>query len=93
MQQGDQPRHQMIILGSVEPTRDDWVAAGVGMRGEQQTIRFDGLNGFIVLYGGFMYRPWGQIHLATPDAVTIGFPSSLNDWKRNYRPPRHAVQG
>lgn len=57
MQQGDRLRYQMIILGSVEPARDDWVAAGVGMRDEQQMIRFDGLKGFIVLYGGVMYRP------------------------------------
>jgi hypothetical protein len=90
MQQGDRPRHQMIILGSVEPTRDEWIAAGVAQRlGEVQTIRIDMLNGFIILYGGFMYRPWGSIHFADADALTNGFPSSLNDWKRNYRPPRH----
>lgn len=89
MREGDRPRHQMIILGSVEPSREAWTAAGVAQRlGEMQTVRFNALNGFIVLYGGFMLRPWGSIHVATADAVGIGFPSSLNDWRRNYTPPR-----
>jgi hypothetical protein len=90
MQQGDRPRHQMIILDSVEPTKEEWIAAGIEQRlGELQTIRLAALNGFIVLYGGFMFRPWGSIHLATADALAIGFPSSLNNWRQNYRPPRH----
>src|ERR1700678_1041905 len=76
MQQGARPRHQMIILGSVEPTQEEWIAAGVEQRlGELQTIRLAALNGFIVLYGGFMFRPWGSIHLATAEALAIGFPS------------------
>jgi hypothetical protein len=78
----------MLILGNSEPTREEWIAAGVEQRGEMQVIRYLALNGFIVLYAGFMLRPWGRIHTTSQDALTLGFPASLNDWKRNYRPPR-----
>ncbi len=88
MEQGPRPRNQMLILGNTEPTRDEWIAAGVEQRGEAHVIRYATLNGFIVLYAGFMIRPWGRIHTASHDALTLGFPASLNDWKRNYRPPR-----
>ena len=81
------PRHQMIILGSVPPSHEEWVAAGVAHRGEIQTIRLAMLNGFIILYGGFMLRPWGSIHTTSQDALTLGFPGSLDSWRRNYRPP------
>ena len=85
MQQRARPRHQMIILGSVKPTQEEWIAAGVEQRlGELQTIRLAALNGFIVLYSGFTFRPWGSIHLATADALAIGFPSSLNNWRQSY---------
>ena len=88
MERGPRPRNQMLILGNTEPTQEEWVAAGVGQRGETQAIRYDMLNGFIVLYAGFMPRPWGRIHTVSLDALTIGFPASLDDWRRNYRPPR-----
>ncbi len=88
MQGGNRPRHQMIVLGSVEPTHQDWVDAGVAQRGEVQVIRLPALTGFIVLYGGFARRPWGEIHSTSPDALTIGFPASLESWRRNYHPPR-----
>jgi hypothetical protein len=88
MEQGPRPRNQMLILGNTDPTREEWIAAGVEQRGESQVVRFLALNGFIVLYAGFMLRPWGRIHTTTHDALTIGFPGSLNDWRRNYRPPR-----
>ena len=80
-------RHQMLVLGSKEPTKADWVAAGVDDRGLSQTVKFSMLQGFIVLYGGFPTRPWGQIHAATPDAIA-GFPASLATWKRNYLKPK-----
>jgi len=85
---GDRPRYQMIILGSVAPSHEEWVAAGVAQRGEIQAIRLGTLNGFIVLYGGFMLRPWGSIHTMSQDAQTIYFPGALDSWRRNYRPPR-----
>ncbi len=87
MEAGPQPRNQMLILGNTEPTREEWIAAGVEQRGEPQPIQFTMLIGFIVLYAGFMIRPWGRIHTASQDALTLGFPASLNDWRRNYRPP------
>jgi len=77
------PHHQMLILGNVEPSREEWAAAGVAGRGTQFTVTTSMLTGFIVLYGGFMLRPWGQIHLATPDALNIGFKGSLQSWIRN----------
>ena len=88
MQQGNRPRNQMLVLGNREPSREEWIAAGVEQRGEQHVIRFAELTGFIVLYGGFMLRPWGRIHTISPEALTVGFAASLNDWRRNYRPPR-----
>lgn len=83
-----QNRHQMLILGNTEPTQDEWVAAGVAGRGTSHAVRRGILDGFIVLYGGFMLRPWGQIHAADTDAETIGFPASLVSWKRNAPAPR-----
>lgn len=83
-----QGRHQMLILGNAEPTQKEWDAAGVGQRGASQPVRFASLAGLIVLYGGFMLRPWGQIHPTTPEALSTGFPASLQSWKRNYAPPR-----
>ena len=76
-------KHQMLILGSLEPTKEDWSAAGVAQRGNVQVIRIDDLAGWIVLYGGFIRRPWGELHEATADALTIGFPGSLQRWKAN----------
>jgi len=53
---------QMIILGSVPPTDEQWAAAGMANRGLVQTIRADDLRTFIITYGGFMVsRPWGKI--------------------------------
>jgi len=59
---------QMIILGSVPPTDDQWAAAGVANRGLVQTIRVDDLRTFIITYGGFMVsRPWGKISTLSTD--------------------------
>ncbi len=76
-------RHQMLILGSEPPTPKEWVSAGVQQRGAIQTIRISDLTGWIVLYGGFMLRPWGELHQADKDALTIGFPGSLQRWRAN----------
>lgn len=73
---------QAIMLGSVLPTKRDWDAAGVAQRGDQQTITITMLAGFIVLYDGFMYRPWGKIFVKDDDA-TRTFPHSLESWRRN----------
>lgn len=80
MQQG--PKAQMIVLGSAAPTQAEWDAAGVGGRGGQATITIDMLAGFIILYDGFMYRPWGGIYLDDADCQRT-FPGSLASWKRN----------
>ncbi|MBL8675333.1 MAG: hypothetical protein IPK81_11915 [Rhodospirillales bacterium] len=74
---------QMLILGSVPPTPGDWSAAGVAQRGMQATIQIADLTGFIVLYGGFMFRPWGKIYTVDDDA-TRTFPSSVVSWRREY---------
>ncbi len=79
----DQNRNQMIVLGNTEPSDEDWVAAGVRDRGPSKVITIDKLAGFIILYGGFMRRPWGKIFITDSDAETIGFPAALNSWRRN----------
>lgn len=77
-------RHQMLILGSLPPTQQDWVDAGVAHRGNVNAVRIGNLQGWIVLYGGFTrHRPWGQLFELSGDAVSIGFPGSLNSWRRN----------
>jgi hypothetical protein len=78
-----QDRHQMVILGSLPPTAEDWAAAGVRQRGNVQVIRISDLAGWIVLYGGFVRRPWGELHQVDSDALTIGFPGSLQRWRSN----------
>jgi hypothetical protein len=80
---------QMIILGNRPPTNDDWVAAGVAQRIGNVTVTDEMLSGFMILYGGFMYRPWGHIVVPNNDVRTIGFPGSLRQWKNNYMPPRN----
>ena len=57
----------MIILGSVPPTNEQWVAAGVANRGDVQTIRADDLRTFIITYGGMVLRPWGKISILSAD--------------------------
>jgi hypothetical protein len=76
MASGPAPRHQKLILGNRPPSTEDWAIAGVAQRDTVQTIRLPTLTGLIVLYAGFPSRPWGEIHEATPDAQTLGFPAS-----------------
>ncbi|MEZ5084541.1 MAG: hypothetical protein R2750_14020 [Bacteroidales bacterium] len=75
---------QSIILGNVKPTEAEWQAAGVGERtGEEKKITIDQLNGFIILYDGFMVsRPWGKIFPIDDECVNIGFPGSIKSWGR-----------
>lgn len=81
-------RHQMIILGNREPTREEWGHAGVAGRDMPCAVTIDIMTGFIVLYGGYMLqRPWGSIYPVSNDALTIGFPGALRSWERN-RPGR-----
>jgi hypothetical protein len=87
-EQFDKP--QMMILGSIPPTEKDWLAAGVAQRGTTTTIQITMLAGFIVLYGGFVYRPWGKIYQQDDDALNIGFPAALQTWKRQYKGFRSA---
>jgi hypothetical protein len=80
-------RNQMIILGSKPPSLEDWSAAGVGQRGNTQTITFSDLSGFIVIYGGFIRRPWGKIYVMDAQLLQ-SFPTQIDSWKRNYMPPK-----
>lgn len=78
-----QSRNQMIILGSVPPSMAEWQAAGVAQRGQVQTVTTTLMAGFIVLYGGFVLRPWGKIFIMDSDARDIGFPAGLESFRRN----------
>lgn len=98
LQGSDQPsvwRHmetrgsgQMIVLGNRPPTPAEWVAAGVARRGMVQEIKLRALDGFFVIYGGFMYRPWGHIITHTPALEQSLYPASLQSWTYNAMPPR-----
>lgn len=80
-------RAQMKILGNQEPTAAQWDAAGVGHRsGATSAIKFPDLQGFIILYGGFMVdRPWGKIFVESRDASEIGFRGTLEHFEREVR--------
>ncbi|MGS4946537.1 hypothetical protein ACVDG3_13725 [Meridianimarinicoccus sp. RP-17] len=79
-------RGQMIVLGNRPPTEKEWTAAGVNQRSDQHAIAVTDLAGFRLLYGGFMYRPWGII---VPDYAEADryWPSQLQSWTRNFMPP------
>lgn len=81
-----QQRTQKIILGSRPPSPQEWAEAGVSQRGSDQTITFNDLLGFIVLYAGFQRRPWGAIHILSAEGLR-NFPMQIADWKRLYKPP------
>lgn len=79
---------QMMIMGSVPPTTEEWIAAGVAQRQDVVTVTLESLDGMWVLYGGFMLRPWGKIFTPDNDVRTIGFPGALRRWRSNYTPPK-----
>lgn len=79
---------QMMVLGNRPPSHEDWVAAGVAQRGMVREIKLRALAGFFVVYGGFMYRPWGHIVNHTPAAERDAMPSSVQRWTYNFMPPR-----
>jgi hypothetical protein len=81
-----QERHQMIILGSTPPTKEEWSAAGVGNRGETQTIRLNDLDGFIVMYAGFVLRPWGRIEELSAELLRT-YSNTLSSFERNRPKP------
>ncbi|MFZ0707371.1 MAG: hypothetical protein WAM71_17355 [Candidatus Korobacteraceae bacterium] len=77
-----QQRHQMLILGSLPPSAEEWSAAGVNQRSEVQTIRLNHLSGFIVLYGGAVLRPWGQIAVLSNEALQH-YQATIESFRRN----------
>ena len=71
-------RPQMIVLGNTEPNHEDWVAAGVPHRvGETQVVTIDQCGTFIILYAGFVRRPWGSIVTLTAESLKV-FPASID---------------
>jgi len=76
-------REQMIVLGSVPPTNEDWVAAGVAQRKAVQTIRYADLSTFIITYGGFIRRPWGKISTLSVDLVRNYGTVTIPQFRRN----------
>jgi hypothetical protein len=84
-----QQQPQMIVLGSLPPTQEDWVAAGKPSTQEAiQTIHTKDLDGFILIYGGFVRRPWGRIELVDADAIKCYQSSTIDRFRRNYVKPR-----
>jgi len=76
-------REQMIVLGSVPPTNEDWIAAGVAQRRAVQTIRVNDLRTFIVTYGGFVRRPWGKISTLSSDVLRNYGNVTIRQFQRN----------
>ena len=82
-------RAQQMILGSVLPSNKEWSAAGVANRGQIQTIHLRDLNGFIVLYDGVVFRPWGRIELLSDEALKH-YHTTIESFRRNLpRAPRN----
>jgi hypothetical protein len=78
-------RQQMIILGSAEPTAKEWEAAGVAQRGAVQAIRLSELagNGFMIVYGGVVLRPWGKIVRFEKSIEDNYETNTLSNFRRN----------
>lgn len=84
-----QNQPQMIVLGSNPPAQEDWVAAGKPLAQDPiQTVHAGDLEGFILIYGGFVRRPWGRIELADADAIKYYQSSTIDRFRRNYLKPR-----
>ena len=81
-------RHQMLLMGSLPPNKREWDAAGVSQRADEtQEITENDLKGFMIVYGGFILRPWGEIHAFDAAAADRVLDTALQSWRRNYRPP------
>jgi hypothetical protein len=78
-------RPQMIVLGSLPPTREQWIAAGVEHRGAAVTILLGNMVGWGVVYEGFMLRPWGGL-VPLSDPRFSQYSGQLESWRRNDRP-------
>lgn len=78
-------RQQMIVLGSVEPIAKEWEAAGVAQRGAVQVITLNDLaaNGFMIVYGGFVLRPWGKIIRFDKKVEDSYEQNTLSNFRRN----------
>jgi|HubBroStandDraft_1064217.scaffolds.fasta_scaffold09699_3 hypothetical protein len=84
-----QQQPQMVVLGSLPPTPEDWVAAGKpSAQDPVQTIHTKDLDGFIILYGGFVRRPWGRIELVDADATRYYQASTIDNFRNNRLKPR-----
>jgi hypothetical protein len=80
---------QHMILGNLPPTQEDWMAAGKPSNLDQiQTIYtdlFDKDPRLVVLYGGFVRRPWGRIELLDADALKYYQSATIDSFRRNKR--------
>jgi hypothetical protein len=89
MASGPKPRHQAMILGNVEPTKEQWDAAGVTQRSDEtKTITLAKMQGFFVLYYGFMLAPWGAIYEEQDlkDPLTVrAFQEGCRKWQNKGR--------
>lgn len=81
-------RPQMLVLGNVPPSRNQWIAAGVADRYPEATIRLDEMAGWGVVYVGFMYRPWGSL-VPLSDPRFGQYADQLERWRRNDNPAWH----
>ncbi len=79
---------QMLVLGNRPPSSKEWEAAGVAQRHNIQEIKIKDLNGFVIVYGGFMYRPWGHIVVSTSGIMGDAFSASIQSWTRNFMSPK-----
>ena len=83
-----QNRPEHMILGSVQPTREAWEAAGKSSQDVIQTVHTHDLDGFIILYCGVIGRtPWGRIEILDADAFKNYQSSTIDVFRRNL--PRH----
>jgi hypothetical protein len=78
-----QNKPQLLILGSIPPSTREWEAAGKPGSDQIQTILNTHMSGgFIVLYGGMIYRPWGRIEIVDDDALKHYQSATINTFRR-----------
>lgn len=82
-----QNKFQHMILGSLPPATEDWVAAGKpSSKDPIQTIRTADIDKdprFIILFGGFVRRPWGRIELLDADALKYYQSTTIDRFRYN----------